>query len=264
MTLKSIAVTAVLAFATLAPGAVKLERIEYAIGDKTFAGVLAYDDAKTEARPGVLVCHEWWGNNEYSAKRAEMLAGEGYVAFALDMYGKDNVTTDPKQAGAWHSELFADLATVRERAAAGLKVLAEHPKVDKSKLASIGYCMGGTVSFELARSGMKHTENLKVVAPFHAGNLLAKNADDNKHISGVVAVFHGADDTFVPEGDVTKFEKQMKDAKVKYLFTSYGGAVHAFTNPKADSFNIPGVKYDKASDELSWATLLELFRRHLK
>lgn len=258
----AIAATALAISSALAQADVNTQKVEYTIGDQTFVGYLTYDDAKSEPRPGVLVCHEWWGNNEYSSKRAHMLAEQGYVAFALDVYGKDKVTTDPKQAGAWAGEIFGDVNIVRERAAAGLKVLAENPRVDKTRLAAIGYCMGGSVALELARSGHKHTENLRVVAPFHAGNLLAKTPEDNKNIKGTVVVFHGADDTFVPEGDIQKFEKQMNDAHIDYLFVSFGHAVHAFTNPAADKANIPGVKYDKKADERSWKLLLDLLAKN--
>jgi dienelactone hydrolase len=243
-----------------ASAAVKTERVEYTVAGQTFVGTLAYDDSVKDARPGVLVCHEWWGNNDYAASRAKMLAEQGYVAFALDMYGKDKLTTDPKQAGQWAGEVMGDVNVLRERAAAGLKLLAENARTDRTRLAAIGYCMGGTVALELARSGLKHTENLRVVAPFHAGKLLAQSPDDNKNIKGTVLVLHGQDDDFVPAGDIDKFHAQMKAAGTDYVFVAFSGAVHAFTNPGADAFKIPGVKYDRHADTRSWSMLSELFK----
>ena len=95
--------TAVLAAtcSTAAFAEIKTEHIKYTSGQTTLEGVLAYDDAATDKRPGVLVCPEWWGRNEYADSRARQLAALGYVAFAIDMYGDGKTTTDPKQAGEW-------------------------------------------------------------------------------------------------------------------------------------------------------------------
>ena len=245
------------ATATLA--AVKTEKIEYTVGDTKFVGLLAYDDAAKDARPGVLVCHEWWGNNAYAAKRAAMLAELGYVAFALDMYGAGQTTTDPAVAGEWAGKLYADPANARLRAAAGLKVLAENKQTDPTRLAAIGYCMGGTVALELARSGLPHTEHLRAIVPFHASTIAAKNADDNKNIKGAVLVCHGADDGFVQPQQITDFHAQMKAAGIDYAFLSLGNSVHSFTNPDADSFKIEGVRYNAAADRRSWSAMLNLF-----
>ena len=243
-----------------ARAAVKVERIEYKHGGAVFEGILAFDDAVTDKRPGILVCQEWWGINEYMESRARQLAELGYVAFALDMYGKGKATTDPNQAGQWSKGVFADYPAMRERAAAGLKVLAERPEVDASRLAAIGYCMGGTVALELARSGLKHTENLRAIVAFHSSTIAAKTPTDNANIKGSVLICHGQADTFVKPDEIPIFHKQMAEAKIDYQFVAYAGAVHAFTNPGADKFGIEGVKYDAKADRRSWALMQNLFR----
>jgi dienelactone hydrolase len=234
---------------------VKTERIEYKVGDAAFEGVLAYDDkvpADTR-KPGVLICHEWWGCNKYAEQRARQIAEMGYVAFALDMFGKGKTTTDAKQAGAWSGQVMGDPKALADRAAAGLKILAEHARVDGTRLAVIGYCMGGTVALELARSGREHTQNLKAVVAFHASTLAAKDPAGNANIKGSVLICHGAEDGFVKPEQIERFHQQMKDAKIDYQFITYGGAVHSFTNPDADKAGIPGVKYNIAADKRSWA-----------
>lgn len=252
--------TAVLAAtcSTAAFAEIKTEHIKYTSGQNTFEGVLAYDDAVTDKRPGVLVCPEWWGRNDYADSRAKQLAALGYVAFAIDMYGDGKTTKDPKQAGEWAGKVNSDQMEMRARAAAGLKVLAEHAKVDDTKLAAIGYCMGGSVALELARSGQPHTENLKAIIPFHASTIAAKNPEDNKNIKGSILVCHGQDDAFVKPEQIENFHKQMKDAGIDYQFVSYSGAVHAFTNPDADSAGVPGVKYNEKADKRSWAAMRNL------
>ena len=91
-------------------------------------GYLAYDDAVAGKRPGVLVVHEWWGLNDYVRGRAEKLAAMGYVAFALDMYGKGRETAHPDQAGAWMKAVNSNRDLWLNRALAGLEVLKNSPR----------------------------------------------------------------------------------------------------------------------------------------
>lgn len=247
---------------SLAIAAIKVEAIEYQVGpDKTtYRGYLAYDDAAKDKRPGILVCHEWWGCNDYAADRAKKLAELGYVAFALDMYGKDKVTTDPAEAGKLAGALYADPKILRDRAAAGLEVLKKDKRVDPSKLAAIGYCMGGTIALELARTGA----DVDAIVCFHTSNLVAKDPADNAKIKAKVLVCHGADDNFVQPGTLDTFQSQMRDAKVDCTLISYSGAVHSFTNPAADAFKIDGVKYQEAADRRSWQHMKDLFAEAFK
>lgn len=242
--------------------AVQTKSVEYRDGDMVLEGFLAWDDAIASdqtPRPGVVVCPEWWGMNDYSRSRAKQLAELGYVAFAIDMYGKGKVTSDPKQAAQWSGEIMKDSQARRNRAAAGLKVLTDQKIVDASRLAAIGYCMGGTVAMELARTGAP----LQAIVAFHASTYSAQNPDDNKKIKGSVVICQGADDSFVPEGEQAKFEKQMKEAGVDFVFVDFSGAVHAFTNPKADDYHVPGVKYNKNADVRSWAIMKDVFEEKL-
>jgi dienelactone hydrolase len=126
----------VLAGANMTRAAVRTEVIEYKHGDVVLEGYLAYDDAAAGQRPGVLICHEWTGHNPYVRKRAEQLAALGYVAFALDMYGK-GVTAKSRQDAVAKSSVFKkDRPLMRARAGAGLDVLRKHPSVDTKRLAA--------------------------------------------------------------------------------------------------------------------------------
>lgn len=240
--------------ATSAAGAIRTERIEYRHGDAVLEGYLAYDDAATAKRPGVLVVHEWWGLNDYAKRRVEQLARLGYVAFALDMYGRGKVTTDPKVAGQWAGSFRNDRGLMRARAAAGLEVLRGRPQVDQERLAAIGYCFGGTVALELARSGA----NLKGAVSFHGG-LATPNPADARNIKGKVLVLHGADDTFESPAEIAAFQDEMRQAKVDWQMVYYGGAVHSFTNPDADKAGIKGVAYNAAADRRSWQAMRDFF-----
>ena len=233
---------------------VQSKLVEYKHGEVVLEGYLAWDDgaSETDKRPGIVVCPEWWGNNEYARGRAEKLASLGYVALAIDLYGKGKLTTDAKQASAWSGELYGDPALMRARARAGLDQLLAQPMVDGTRLAAIGYCFGGTVALELARTGA----DLDAVVAFHAGKLSSLGEpQDNARIKGAVLACHGQADAFVPDEELARFHDQMKSAEVYYQFVSYPGAVHAFTTPAADAAGIKGVAYDARADEHSWATM---------
>lgn len=246
----------------LATAAVQTKVIEYKDGDTVLEGFLAWDDAiATERTPGaaVLVIPEWWGNNDYSRGRAKQLAELGYVAFAIDMYGKGKVTADPKQAGEWSGAIMKDVAARRARAGAGLNVLKSQKIVDGARIGVIGYCMGGTLAIDLARTGA----DLKAAVAFHASTFAAASPEENKQIKGTLLICHGAEDAFVPAGEVDKFQAQMKEAGTDFVLISYSGAVHSFTNPGVDKMGVPGAKYNSNADRRSWAEMQEIFREKL-
>jgi dienelactone hydrolase len=240
--------------ATSAQAAIRTEKVEYRHGDAVLEGYLAYDDALAGKRPGVLVVHEWWGLNDYAKRRAEELARLGYVAFAIDMYGKGKATTDIKEAGRLSGMFKENRPLGRARAAAGLEQLRRQPQVDPTRIAAIGYCFGGTVVLELARSGA----DIKGVASFH-GSLATPNPADAKNIKAKVLVLHGADDPFESPAEVAAFQDEMRQAKVDWQMIFYGGAVHSFTNPDSGRAGIKGVAYNEAADRRSWQAMRAFF-----
>jgi len=252
----SLSALAVLVCGTAAFAGVKTEVIDYKHGDARLEGYLAYDDSAAGKRPGVLVCHEWWGYNEYARKRAEQLAELGYVAFALDMYGEGVQAKDAQEAADKAAVFKKDRSLMRARAMAGLDVLRRHPKVDADNLAAIGYCFGGTTALELARAGA----DLKGVVSFHGG-LDTPDPADAKHIRGKILVLTGADDPVVPPQQVAAFESEMKEAKIDCNVISYPGAVHGFTNPASGDDPKKGVAYNKEADEKSWAEMKAFFEK---
>ena len=243
------------AFADTARAELKRQEVEYKHGDTTLLGYLVWDDAAGSGkRPGVVVVHEWMGHNEYARRRAEMLAQLGYVAFALDMYGKGVRAKNPQEAAQMAGRFKNDRKLMRDRARAGLDVLRKQPNVDTGRLAAMGYCFGGQVSLELGRSGA----DLAGIVSFH-GALDTPTPQDAKNIKGKVLACHGAVDPFVPPEHVAAFEKEMEDAKVDYQFISYGGAVHGFTNPDNKNSSMQGVAYDEKADRRSWQAMQDFF-----
>ena len=156
-------VAAAVTFAGAARAEVKTEPVEYKQGDTVLQGFLAYDGAAQGKRPGVLVVHEWWGHNQHARSAATKLAKAGYVAFALDMYGKGKVTTHPEDAKAFVGEATKDPEVKKARFDAAMEFLKQQPQVDGERIGVIGYCFGGGVALDMARAG----EPLRAVATFH-------------------------------------------------------------------------------------------------
>ncbi|MCB1179414.1 MAG: dienelactone hydrolase family protein [Leptospiraceae bacterium] len=237
------------------------EDVDYKIDKKDFQGYLAYDKSITGKRPGVLVIHEWWGLNDYPKKRAKQLADMGYVAFAMDMYGKGIVTDDHKKAGELSGAYGKDRKLMMKRINKALEILKSNPNVDSSKIAAIGYCFGGMSVLELALSG----EELKGgVVSFH-GMLASPNLKSgSKKVKTKVMIHHGADDGFMKKESVDEFVKTLKDAKVDLSFTSYPGAAHGFTRPGAGDHGIPGLAYNQSADYASFNAMKKFLSENFK
>jgi dienelactone hydrolase len=233
---------------------VQTEVVEYRDDDTVLEGFLAWDDAVEGVRPGVLVVHDWMGISGETRRRCEMLAKLGYVAFAADIYGKGVRPSSASEAGAQAGKYKGDRALYRRRLAAGLARMTEDPHVDRSRRAAIGYCFGGTGVLELARSGA----DIQGVVSFHGG-LDSLHPEDAQKILAKVLVLHGADDPHVPEADVRAFHAELRAADIDWQMVSYGGAVHAFTNPGAGNDPSRGAAYDARADARSWRAMQDFF-----
>jgi dienelactone hydrolase len=246
---------AVLLGAGLAEGKVRTESVVYKQGNTSLDGYFAFPDGPESARhPGVIVVHDWRGLGDYAKSRAEQLAEAGFVALAVDIYGQGVRPQTPEECSKQAGIYRADRALMRARARAGFDLLRSNPRVDPDRIAAIGYCFGGAVSLELARSGAP----LAGVVSFH-GALDTPNPADARAIRGKVLVCHGADDPYVPPEQVAAFEKEMRDAGVDYEIDAYGGAVHSFTVPDAGNDPSKGAAYNAAADRRSWKAMLRFF-----
>jgi dienelactone hydrolase len=245
--------------AASASAAIKTEAVEYRDGETVLEGYLAYDESAKAPQPLVLVVHEWWGLNDYAKSRTRQLAEMGYVAFAVDMYGKGVLATDAKQAGELAGKFRSDRKLMRRRITAGLEAAKANPRVDAKRIAAIGYCFGGTVALELARSGA----DIAGVVSFHGG-LDTPDPADGKNIKCKVLVLSGADDRSVPLSQIASFEDEMRQGKVDYQIVLYGGAVHGFTNPANGNDPSKNVAYNAEADRRSWQAMKDFFAEIFK
>jgi len=215
-------------------------------------GHLAVDDDTPGTRPAVLIAHDAAGLGDHPRDTARRLAELGYVAFALDYYGGGELLpTD--QIGERFGQLAGDPDRIRSLARAGLDVLLATGYADPTRVAAIGYCFGGTLALELARSGA----DLAAVVGFHSG-LATSRPEDAAHITGKVLVCIGADDPIIPPEQRAAFEEEMRAGGVDWQMHLYGGAVHSFTSPIADG-STPAIKYDERADARSWLAMRNLF-----
>jgi len=206
----------------------------------------------------VLVCHEGPGIDENARGYARKLAGLGYAAFALDYHGGGKPLADRDAMMARFGELMGSPDRIVALGKAGLDQLFAQPEVDAGRAASIGFCFGGTMSFQLARAGI----DIKAAVGFHAGLAAAAPAAPGA-VKGKVLALIGADDPMIPPEQRAGFEKEMTAAKADWQLITYGGAAHSFTNPNAANFNMPGIVYDAKTEKRSWQAMLDLFREVL-
>jgi dienelactone hydrolase len=247
----------VLACATTPQTRVDSQEVQYRSGNTVLKGYLAYDDSIRGRRPGILVVHEWWGHNAYARKRAQMLAELGYTALAVDMYGEGKQAAHPGDAGKFSSEVKKNLPLAKARFLAALELLQQHPTVDPTHTAAIGYCFGGGIVLEMARAGL----DLDGVVSFH-GSLGTASPAMPGVVKAKVLVLNGADDPFVKPEHIIRFKQEMKAAGVSYRFINYPGVKHSFTNRDADSFGerfgLP-LAYSPEADERSWQAMQDFF-----
>lgn len=226
----------------------KSETIEYTVGGQSFTGYLAYDETRTDPRPGILLIHEWWGHNAFVREQADQVAALGYTAFALDMYGTGKGADTPDEAKQLMQSVVGTEGEVPKRFNAAMQLLQDHATVDPDRMAAQGYCFGGAVALNMARLGA----DLKGVVSFH-GNLSSAIRAKAGDIKAALQIYTGGADAMIPADQVADFVKEMQEAGVKFELISYPGVQHGFTNPaatgKGETFNIPlAYSADAAND----------------
>jgi dienelactone hydrolase len=265
---RALLISAIVIAAVLAIGLFSAEakvigkNVKYSAQGVALKGYLAYDNTIKGKRPGVLIVHEWWGHNEYTRKRARMLAALGYTALAVDMYGDGKQAMHPGDAGKFSGEIMKNFDVGRARFLAAEEFLKKQSSVDPTRIGAIGYCFGGAVVLNMARQG----SDLLGVASFH-GNLKAVTPAEPGMIKTKIRVYTGGADKFIPEEAVDAFRKEMMDAKADFEVTVYPGAVHSFTSPDAtklgEKFKLP-MAYNADADNGSWNDMQLFFETIFK
>jgi dienelactone hydrolase len=248
--------TALVLAASNAKAEVQTKELTYKEGGTELQGFVAFDDAAKGKRPGVLIVHEWWGHNEHARNQAKRLAKEGFVAFALDMYGKGKLAKHPEEAQAFMTEAKKDAAKQKARFMAALEMLKKQPNVDPEKIGAVGYCFGGGVVLDMARAGV----DLDAVVSIH-GALGTDKPAKKGAVKPQVVVLTGADDPMIGKDQVDAFKKEMDAAGAKYEVVAYPHAQHSFTNPDADKAGVQGLAYNAEADKKSFDEMVKAFKK---
>lgn len=243
----------VLSFLTAlgARASIKSEVVEYKDGDTALEGFMVYDDATMGARPVVLIVHQWMGVGEHEKYNAQRLAEQGYLAFAIDIYGKGVRPAESAGAGELAGKYKSDIKLFRQREKAALDFVSKHKLADSKRMVIMGYCFGGTGALEAARAGLA----VVGAVSFHGG-LSTPAPQNTKKVKPKLLVMHGAVDPYVPAKEVEGFMKEMNEAKADYQFIAYSGAVHGFTQKSAGNDANKGAAYNETAEQRSWKALL--------
>ena len=227
------------------------EQIVYRDGDASLNGFLAIDTDRAGRRPGVLVVHGGAGVDDHARGRAGRFAEAGFVAFACDMYG-EGVTGNRDRIMHQIALLRGDRAAIVRRIQAAIEILSSRPEVD-GRIAAVGYCFGGMIVLEYARSGAA----ISGVVSVH-GSLGTTSPAEASSIRARILVCHGALDPHVPMAQVTAFAEEMKDACADYQLVVYANAMHGFTHETATGQQ-PGVLYHAQTDARCSVAIQQFF-----
>jgi len=227
------------------------EYLDYAEGEAVCEAYLAYDPAVTGARPCVLIAHAWDGQNDVIRGTAEKLAALGYLAFAVDVYGKGVRGGPHEDNSKLMAPFVADRGLLKRRMLAAVAAAQAHPLARAGGVAAIGYCFGGMCVLDLARSG---ADGVLGVASFH-GVYYPPGLGPQEKITAKVLVMHGWDDPMAPPDQTVGLARELTDAGADWQLHAYGHAMHAFTFPGASNPQ-GGILYDAAADRRSWKAML--------
>jgi dienelactone hydrolase len=230
------------------------EPVSWQHGGVDFDGYLVYDDAEDDLRPGLVMVPNWMGVTDTAIERAKTIAGDDYVVLLVDMYGRGVRPANPEEAGKAAGAVYADRPALRGRVNAALGVLkasAGKTPLDVTQLGGIGFCFGGAVVLELARSGA----DIAGVVSFH-GNLSTPLPAQAGTLRADVMVLNGADDTYVPAEQIAAFQTEMRDAGADWQFVNFGGAVHCFAEADA---NRDGCRYEPKAARRAFVMMENFF-----
>lgn len=221
--------------------AIKEMTVDYEFNGAMYEAFMAWDDTRGPA-PAVLVSHAWGGRSDFEDNKARGLAAQGYVGFALDMYGKGVRGTSTEENAALMTPLVENRGELQARMARALEVVREQSVVDASQVAAMGYCFGGLCVLDLARSGADVAGVISIHGLFNPADNI-----ENPKIGARVLALHGWDDPMAQPDSALALAAEMSAAGADWQLHAYGGTMHAFTNPQANDPEM-GTVYSAAAD----------------
>ena len=237
-----------LCFVTVPAFSAEGKSVSYKSGDETVTGML-YTPPGNGVFPAIVVIHEWWGLNDWVKEQASKLADQGYVTLAVDLY-RGKVATTADEAHEVMRGVPQDRADRDLLAAADY--LRSLKNVDPKRVGSIGWCMGGGYSLDLALA------DPRLAATVINYGHLATSADSLKKIHASILGIFGGQDRGIPVADVRTFEQQMKQLGKPIEIVIFPDAGHAFENPN----NKSSYRADDAT--VAWTRTVAFLHRTLQ
>ena len=229
----------------------------YTYNQKEFEGYLSIPKELHQKTPSILLIHEWVGLGDYIKMRARKFAKLGYIAFAMDMYGKGVRAKNHQEAGELMEIYMSDRKLMIERTRQAIGLLKSQEYVDPNRIAVVGYCFGGAVVLELALSG----EKLSGGVSFH-GVLNSPNLETNaKNIQMELLFHHGSLDPMMSSSEIQNLKGILDREKIQYSFVSHPQAAHSFTRISANDENVAALQYNEKADKESWSNAVQFLER---
>jgi dienelactone hydrolase len=227
-----------------------VESIFYSVSGISCRGALVWDETVRGTRPLLLMAPNWRGVIKPAIETAQMLAADRYVVFVADMFGEGNGPVGTENPMEFLRPFMSDVAGQRRRIVAALETLTKEADKravgDINRRAAIGYCFGGLNVLDLARTGA----DVQAVVSMH-GTLSTPQPAKAGDIKAAVLAVHGAVDPIAPKAERDAFEAEMTQAGARWALLTFGGVVHAFTDPQE---NNPGIAvYDEPATRRGYA-----------
>lgn len=238
---------------------IQTEIVQYSdpISGDDFQGVISWDRNIASLKPSILVSHAFAGQLEFEEQRTIELAESGYVAFALDVYGKGRRANTPDKALKLMAEMDANRALLLHRMNIAVQVLTAHAEVDNKRIGAIGFCFGGKCVLDLARSG---TDDVHAVVSFH-GLFDKPDITHAGDIKASILIQHGWLDPMArPEG-MRALADELESRNADWQIHVYGQTGHSFTNPAATDREA-GLFYQSLTHKRAWLSMLSFFDQH--
>lgn len=210
-------------------------------------GFVAYPNE--EKYPLVILCHGWKGRDDFICEKARMIAEQGYVGFALDMYGQGILGKSKEESAVLKAPFIQDRHFLQRRVVKALDVASRLPYVDSKKVVAMGFGFGGICALDLARSGADIRGAISVYGHFDS-----PPAELTRSIRGKILVLHGYKDPVTSQEELRRFEREMDEAKVDWQAHIYGNAMHAFATPEANDPKA-GILYNSAIAARAWIAI---------
>ena len=219
-------------------------------------GYLVYpvqsNDTASKKLPAVVMIHEWWGLNKNIKDMANLLAGQGYVVLATDLY-KGQVADTTKRAMELVQTVRNNQSSSTNNLQTAVKYLSSLPNVDSSKIVSLGWCFGGGQSLQIALNSKEHPLAATIL---YYGTPLVTDKESLSKIKWPLLGIFGNKDQSIPLDEINQFRTSLNQSGVKNEVLVYNGVGHAFANPSGDN-------YAPKETEDAWEKTLSFLKKYV-